>query len=73
MFRVKFDPKMAKWIVQINLYYLLWSTVRINGKDVLYFEDFDEAMKFVVEIGLNKIYCDSSKSYTFQLAQKAYQ
>lgn len=65
MFRIFFDPKLGRFIIQVKGYGFFWRTVMSykdgdNLTSVKLFETFDQAMDHVKVIGLNKLYRDGS-------------
>lgn len=65
MFRIHFDPKLGRFIVQIHHLGMFWRSVMAlnedkSGTDLLMFKTFDEASEYVKSIGLDKLYRDMS-------------
>lgn len=73
MYRIHFDQKIGRFIIQVLAYGFLWKTVFImkenkegTNQSIKYdfekhsFRTFDEAGLYVIEIGLNKLYQNKS-------------
>ena len=65
MFRIHFDPKLGRFIVQVQKFGVIWVNVMglkddNSGVEALTFKTFDEAVSHVKSIGLDKLYADKS-------------
>jgi hypothetical protein len=65
MFRIHFDPKLGRFIVQVHRFGIFWSSVMAlnddsSGTNQLMFKTLDEASAYVKSIGLDKLYRDGS-------------
>lgn len=55
MYRLKFDPKLGAWLIQIQSYGFLWTSLR-NGAAPETFPNYDAAADKVVALGLDRAY-----------------
>jgi len=55
MYRIHFDYKTAQFVVQVVVLGLIWR----NAQDMAY-KTYDEALKAVSNIGLDKLYANRS-------------
>lgn len=67
MFRIHFDPKLGRFLIQVNKYHIFWKSIMIlnqdnSGTEVMMFKTFDEASEYVKSIGLDKLYHDRSEN-----------
>lgn len=67
MYRIHFDPKIGRFIVQVLAFGFIWVSVQkladSNDKtEPLTFTQFDEATSHVKTIGLDKLYRDKSEN-----------
>lgn len=65
MYRIHFDPKIGRFIIQVMVLGCFWAPVKkladTNDKvDRLTFNKFSEAVDHVEAIGLDKLYADKS-------------
>lgn len=78
MFRIHFDPKLGRFIVQIHHLGMFWRSVMAlnedkSGTDLLMFKTFDEASEYVKSIGLDKLYRNgSANEFRKYMAGKGY-
>ena len=57
MYRISFDTRTSRFIVQVLRFGLFWATCRSKlADDDLQFETYVEARKWVTSIGLNRAY-----------------
>lgn len=66
MFRIHFDPKLGRFVLQVKTG-LFWRTTMslANSNDTtswMLFATYDEVMDHVKAIGLNKLYRDGSRN-----------
>lgn len=59
MYRIHFDPALGKFVVQVLSWGIFWVTVR-NGSDFATFATFENAERYITDIGLNKLYENKS-------------
>lgn len=59
MWRIHFEPKIGKFVIQVLRYGMFWVSVR-GGEEVLSFVTHDDALSHVVHIGLDRLYRDRS-------------
>ena len=55
MYRITFDPKLGKFVIQICKLQCFW----VNAAD-WQFDNYDHALAHVKQIGLDKLYQDKS-------------
>ena len=55
MYRLKFDPKLGAWLIQIQSYGFLWTSLR-KGAAPETFPNYDAAADKVVALGLDRAY-----------------
>lgn len=78
MFRIHFDPKLGRFIIQVHRFGLLWRSVMAlnddsSGTNQMMFKTFDEASSYVKSIGLDKLYRDgSTNKFREYMAGKGY-
>ena len=78
MFRIHFDPKLGRFIVQIHYLGVFWRSVMAlnedkSGTDLQMFKTFDEASEYVKSIGLDKLYRNGSvNEFRKYMAGKGY-
>jgi hypothetical protein len=61
MYRIHFDHKTGKFVLQIATFGgLWWSTVKTGEGDGYTFDTFDKAKARVADIGLDKLYENKS-------------
>lgn len=56
MYRIHFNPKTGKFVIQVQAFSMLW----VDAKGMS-FATYDEAASHVEEVGLNKLYEDRSE------------
>ena len=66
MFRIHFDPKLGRFIVQVKTG-LFWRTTMCladgsDKTDKCLYKTYDEAMDHVKSVGLDKLYRDGSRN-----------
>ena len=55
MYRIHFDELTNRFVIQVLRYWFFWRIIqKVN------FETYDEAMQYVVRIGLSRLYRDGS-------------
>lgn len=71
MYRIHFDHKSGKFIIQVSSWFnFAWQNVICGfSKEALYFDTYDKAVQHVNEIGLNKLYQDRSHNQFVQQIQ----
>lgn len=67
MFRIHFDPKLGRFLIQINRHHIFWKSIMTLNEDsssseVMMFKTFGEASDYVKSIGLDKLYRDRSEN-----------
>lgn len=78
MFRIYFDPKLGRFIIQVHRLGIFWRSVMAlnddsSGTNQLMFKTFDEASEYVKSIGLDKLYRDgSANKFREYMAGKGY-
>lgn len=78
MFRIHFDPKLGRFLIQINVRHMFWRSVMTlnqdsSGSEVMMFKTFDEASAYVKSIGLDKLYRDRSENkFREYMGQRGY-
>lgn len=65
MYRIHFNPKIGRFIIQVLIFGCIWAPVKklaeSNDKvEQLTFQKFDDAVSHVKSIGLDKLYADKS-------------
>lgn len=65
MFRIHFNPKLGRFLIQVCILHTFWSSIKApnsdkSGYDVMTFETFDGAVAHTKLIGLDKLYRDHS-------------
>lgn len=65
MYRIHFDPRIGRFIIQVLVFGLFWSSVKklaeSNDKtESLTFHTFEGAVNHIQSIGLDKLYKDGS-------------
>ena len=69
MYRIHFDPKISKFVVQVQRFGLLWVTCTVlcidrEGPNDVYltntFDTYLKAAEYVTAIGLDTLYADKS-------------
>lgn len=65
MFRIIFDTKVAKWIIQIKVFMFFWSTIKAEDEN-REFINFNAAIEWINEVGLCSVYRyrNDTMSYT---------
>lgn len=56
MFRIVFDPKISKFIVQLNWLGLFWRTCMAVEGEPRTFATYPDAAKWVSDVGLCEVY-----------------
>ena len=78
MYRIHFDPKIGRFIIQVLVLGFIWAPVKklaeSNDKvEQLTFQKFDDAVSHVKSIGLDKLYADKSANvYREQVSNRFY-
>ena len=78
MFRIHFDPKLGRFLIQINQHHIFWKSIMAlnqdnSGTEVMMFKTFDEASDYVKIIGLDKLYSDRSENkFREYMGQRGY-
>ena len=78
MFRIHFDPKLGRFLIQINQHHIFWKSIKAlnqdnSGTEVMMFKTFDEASDHVKSIGLDKLYRDRSENkFREYMGQRGY-
>ena len=52
MYRLVFNPKSAAWNIQIQVFYVFWSTIKTSTE----LGTHDQAISYIKSIGLDKVY-----------------
>ena len=74
MYRIHFDSKTSKWVIQMLWHGMLWQTCLQDGKPVT-FEFYEGARSWAHQIGLNQAYHERAPEkdrFTAQLVGRAY-
>lgn len=74
MYRIHFDTKTSKWVVQVLFHGLFWVTCKQNGKPLV-FEFCEGARAWTHQIGLDQMYMERSPEkdrFANQLVGRAY-
>ena len=67
MYRIVFDPRCGRFLVQISAWFgLFWKNVMCldaSGDDLIpmAFKTFDEAKEYIASIGLDQLYANKSE------------
>ncbi len=67
LYRIRFNPKVSKWMIELEQWQLFWAPCR-NEEGILYFELFTDARAYVDKIGLDEAYKDRTVSFAHALA-----
>jgi len=78
MYRIHFDPKIGRFIIQVLVLGFIWAPVKkladTNDKvDRLTFNKFSDAVDHVHAIGLDKLYIDKSANVYQSYASRGVQ
>lgn len=59
MYRIHFDPKIGKFIIQVLCWYAVWRTVQHEDTG-LTFDTLGHAERYVADTGLGSLYINKS-------------
>lgn len=67
MFRIHFDYKVGRFVIQVKTGSMFWSSVQVLAEDnestkPITFETYDKAIAHIKAIGLDRLYKDKSIS-----------
>jgi len=74
MYRIHFDPKIGRFVIQVLVWGIFWKTIQIAREsedpaklpsftfEEHSFRTYSETIAYVQEIGLNTLYKDCSKN-----------
>lgn len=73
MYRIHFDPRTGRFVVQVMALGIFWQTVAIGEGEPLAFPTYQQAVTHVNAIGLDVLYVNRSADAfrKYQLAESA--
>ena len=55
-YKVKFDPKLSRWVIQVRIGWLRWSPVLSKHGNIRKFKTLEEVDAYVAQVGLSHYY-----------------